>query len=291
MTIPGLTIIGESINDSVPSTKKLFDENDVAGLLGLARSQDEKGAAWIDVNVGLRPPEFMAGLVRKLQTVTAKPLSIDTPDPVLARAALEAYDPGRADGRAPILNSVSPLRLDMFELWKVRPFVPILLSSERYEAGAPCASANRTAEETWLTARTLLEEAKRRRPGFSNDQAIIDPGIAPLGTDCEGQLKRVLESLALIHGDPFFAGAHMSVGLSNFTVMLPSKRKDGSPVKGPLESAFLTLAMPRGLDMIIGSTVRKYEILAAGHPALQCLEDILKLEGDEALLRLKEFYS
>jgi cobalamin-dependent methionine synthase I len=290
MAIPGLTIIGESINDSVPSTKKLFDGNDVAGLLELARSQDEKGAAWIDVNVGLRPPEFMAGLVRKLQTVTAKSLSIDTPDPVLARAALEAYDPARAEGRMPILNSVSPLRLEMFELWEVRPFVPILLSSERYESGAPCASANRTAEETWMTARTLLEEARKRRPGFSNDQAIVDPGITPLGTDCEGQLKRVLESLAMIRDDPFFAGVHVSVGLSNFTVMLPSKRADGSPVKGPLESAFLTLAMPLGLDTIIGSTIRKYELLAPGHPALACLEDILKLEGYDTLVRLKEFY-
>ena len=62
-------------------------------------------------------------------------------------------------------------------------------------------------------------------------------------------------------------------------------------MKGPLESAFLTLAMPRGLDTIIGSTVRKYEILPAGHPALECLGDILKLEGLETLMRLKKFYS
>jgi hypothetical protein len=82
----------------------------------------------------------------------------------------------------------------------------------------------------------------------------------------------------------------MSVGLSNFTVMLPSKTKGGSPVKGPLESAFLTLAMPLGLDTIIGSTVRKYETLPAGHPALACLEDILKLEGFDTLMRLKAFY-
>jgi cobalamin-dependent methionine synthase I len=290
MAIQGLTIIGESINDSVPSTKKLFDENDVAGLLELARSQDEKGAAWIDVNVGLRPPEFMADLVRRIQSVTAKPLSIDTPDPVLAEAALRAYDPGRAGGRPPVLNSISPLRPAMFDLYAVRPFIPILMSSERYEPGAGCGMANRTAEETRETARTLLEEAKRRIPGFTNGQAIVDPGIAPVGTDCEGQLKRVLESLALIHADPFFAGVHMSVGLSNFTVMLPSKKPDGAPVKGPLESAFLTLAMPRGLDTVIGSTVRKYEILAAGHPALVCLEDILKLEGVDTLVRLKEFY-
>ena len=72
--------------------------------------------------------------------------------------------------------------------------------------------------------------------------------------------------------------------------MLPPKRADGSPVKGPLESAFLTKAMPLGLDMVIGSTVRKYEILPADHPALVCLQDILKLEGYETLIRLKEFY-
>lgn len=290
MAIPGLTIIGESINDSVPSTKKLFDENDIPGLLELARGQDERGAAWIDVNVGSRPPEFMADLVRRIQSVTAKPLSIDTPDPAIAEAGLRAYDLERAGGKKPILNSISPLRLQMFDLWAVRPFMPILMSSEKYERGAGCASANRTAEETRQTARFLLEEARRRIPGFTNDQAIVDPGIAPVGSDCEGQLRRVLESLDLIHGDLFFAGVHMSVGLSNFTVMLPSKTKDGAPVKGPLESAFLTLALPRGLDFIIGSTVRKYEILPAGHPALCCLEDILKLEGIETLMRLKRFY-
>ncbi|MCX6573667.1 MAG: dihydropteroate synthase [Candidatus Aminicenantes bacterium] len=290
MAIPGLTIIGESINDSVPSTKKLFDENDLPGLLELARSQDEKGAAWIDVNVGPRQPAFMADLVRRIQSVTAKPLSIDTPDPAIAEAGLRAYDLERTGGRKPVLNSISPLRLPMFGLTAVRPFIPILMASERYEPGAGCGSANRTAEETRQTARALLEEARRSIPGFTNDLAIIDPGIAPVGGDCEGQLKRVLESLALMHADPFFAGVHMSVGLSNFTVMLPSKKKDGTPVKGPLESAFLTLAMPRGLDTIIGSTVRKYEILPPGHPALACLEDILKLEGFDTLMRLKEFY-
>ena len=32
MAIAELTIIGESINDSVPSTKKLFEANDIEGL-------------------------------------------------------------------------------------------------------------------------------------------------------------------------------------------------------------------------------------------------------------------
>ena len=153
MPIPGLTIIGESINDSVPSTHKLFDADDVPGLLELARTQDEKGAAWIDVNVGPRPPEFMADLVRRIQSVTAKPLSIDTPDPAIARAGLTAFEPARAGGRKPILNSISPLRTPMFEIYKDQPFMPILMSSERFERGGGCA--NRTPEETRETARAL----------------------------------------------------------------------------------------------------------------------------------------
>ena len=97
MRIPGLTLIGESINDSVPSTKMLFDAGDIDGLVGLARSQDEKGASYIDVNVGARPPEFMAELVCTLQRATAKPLSIDTPDPALAGPARSLY-PALAGG-------------------------------------------------------------------------------------------------------------------------------------------------------------------------------------------------
>ncbi len=289
MPLPGLTIIGESINDSVPSTRKLFDAGDIAGLVELARTQDEKGAAYIDVNVGARPPEFMADLVRTIQRATAKPLSIDTPDPALAAAALEAYDPVRAGGLEPILNSVSPLRLGMLDLFRIRPFRPILMASERREGSE--SAPNLTAEETHRTAALLLDAARARIPGFRVAAAIIDPGIAPVGSDCQGQMRRVLESLALIQADPALAGTHRSVGLSNFTVMLPSKRADGSPVKGPLESAFLTLAMPRGLDMIIGSLSRRYEILGPGHPALACLEDILKLEGFETLMRLREFYA
>ena len=65
MNITGLTIIGESINDSVPSTHALFEENNMDGIVALARSQAEKGAAYIDVNIGSRAPGFMAELVER----------------------------------------------------------------------------------------------------------------------------------------------------------------------------------------------------------------------------------
>src|SRR5690554_7430463 len=113
MAIEGLTIIGESINDSVPSTHELFVNQDIEGIKALAVRQAEKGAAYIDVNVGRQSPEFMAYLVEEIQKVVDRPLSIDTPDPELAAAGLKAYDPGRVrpqkpDGVLPILNSISP---------------------------------------------------------------------------------------------------------------------------------------------------------------------------------------
>jgi 5-methyltetrahydrofolate corrinoid/iron sulfur protein methyltransferase len=127
--------------------------------------------------------------------------------------------------------------------------------------------------------------------GATNDDCIIDPGIAPLGSDSEGNIHRLMGAMELIHGDRNFAGCHASVGLSNFTVMLPTKRADGSPVKGPLESAFLTKAMPLGLDMVIGSVKRSYEQLAPNHPAMVCLDECLKLKGFDVLMRVREFYA
>jgi 5-methyltetrahydrofolate--homocysteine methyltransferase len=287
VAIQGLTIIGESINDSVPSTHKLFDANDIEGLKNLARSQDQGGAAYIDVNVGPRSADFLADMVREVQSVTAKPLSIDTPDPVMAEAALKAYDRARAGGQLPVLNSISPLRMEMFNLTRIMPFKPILLISERMENGR--AMPNHTAEEEYATAQAMLAEVRKRDIPIGH--CIIDPAIAPLATDSEGHLRRIVNTIQKIHGDPAFAGVHMSVGLSNFTVMLPSKRADGMPVKNALENGFLTIATPLGLDHVIGSVKRQYDLLPADHPAMLCIQDCLKLDGFDVIMRVQEFYS
>ncbi|GAB4131568.1 dihydropteroate synthase [Thermopirellula anaerolimosa] len=289
MAIEGLTIIGESINDSVPSTKAMFEAGDISGILELARSQDAGGAAYIDVNVGARSPEFMADLVVQIQQATAKPLSLDTPDPAIAKAGLSVYRVDRAGGQKPILNSITVARDQMWDLYTVCPFRPILLATELAADGKLIPA--RTADQTYQAAKALVETARNRCPGITNDDLIIDPGIAPIAGDTEGNLKRLIAAMDGIHADPDLAGVHMSVGLSNFTVMLPSKRKDGTPVKSALESAFLTIAMPRGLDMIIGSVKRNYERLSDDHPAMQCLQAVLQADGFEALMHVRNFYA
>lgn len=287
MAISGLTIIGESINDSVPSTHTLFDANDIEGLKNLAISQDQGGAAYIDVNVGGRSGEFLAEMIRQVQQVTARPISVDTPDPAMAELGVRAIDLARCGGKAPILNSISPLRMEMFVLNQITPVRPILLVSERLDGGTP--APNHTAQECYDTTKLLVAEAKKH--GIAVSDCIVDPAIAPLGTDSEGHLHRIIKTMEMIHADPELKGIHMSVGLSNFTVMLPSKTAAGAPTKAPLESAFLMLAMKLGLDHVIGSVKRNYEVLPADHPAVACVNDCLKLEGFDVIMRVQEFYA
>jgi cobalamin-dependent methionine synthase I len=290
MSLKGLTLIGESINDSVPSTHELFEKNDITGIVELAKSQAEAGAAYIDVNIGLRSPGFMADIVKKIQEHISLPLSIDTPDPEIAAAGLEAYNPERAGKRKPILNSISQARLQMFDIYKKQPFIPILLLTDGIEQNGDI-KMNKTTEETYTTAKVMMDIAREHIKNVNNSELILDPGIMPIGSDSEGNFKRVVNTIKLISQDDDLKGANISVGLSNFTVMLPSKRADGSPVKGPLESAFLTMAMPMGLNTIIGSVKRKYALLLEDNPALQCLKDVLNLDGFDVITRVMSYYS
>jgi cobalamin-dependent methionine synthase I len=150
---------------------------------------------------------------------------------------------------------------------------------------------NRSADQIHATARSMVNNARKRIDRLTNDQIILDPGIMPIGSDSKGDFRRLMEAMALIHQDNDLAGVHMSVGLSNFTAMLPSKRADGSPVKSPLESAFLTMAMPLGLNTVIGSVSRKYSLLNDDDPAMQCLKDVLNLDGVNAIMRVMKYFS
>lgn len=274
-----IKIIAESLNDSVPTTHELYESQNFEGIKELVQFQDSQGAAYIDVNVGSLSADFFSEVIRCVQSATSKPLALDSPDPAMIEAGLRVYDESVG---LPILNSISPLRKELFELYPLKKFRPILLISEG-ESGA-CHSADESIE----SARLLLSEAQKA--GIPNTDLIFDPGAAPIGSDSEGNLARLLETMRRLHDDPVFAGFHASVGLSNFTVMLPPKRKDGSPVKSPLASAFLTRTMPLGMDYVIGSVKRKYEILPDDHPAMQCFDDCARLGGFDSIMRVRKFY-
>ena len=282
-----LSIIAEKINDSVPSTHELFEQNRIDDIITLAKEQAEQGGRYIDVNIGLKEPRLMEELVTRIQSLISAPLSIDTPSPEIAEIALKAYDPRKANGEKPLLNSISLGRLEMFDLLKIQPFKVILMSNEREVDGKP--SRNKVAGDVLEAASQMHAIAKRH--GIENDDIIFDPSIAPISSDTYGLTKMTVEGIALIGREPKFKGCHISVGLSNFTHMLPSKTKSGELVKTPLENAFLTLTVPNGLDYCVGNTKKKYELLADDHPAMKTLRTALTLEGVGIISCVRKFYN
>jgi len=230
-----LKIIAEKINDSVPSTHKLFEAGDFDGLVELAKVQAEQGAAYIDVNIGPRDPELMTKLVKAIQDVVSVPLCIDSPDLDIQKAGLTAYDPAKAGGEMPLINSISELRMEFVELAAIQPARFLVLCTESSVDGN--LKPNETGEEIAAAGLRVSNVLKERWDYITNDHLFLDPGMGPLGADMNGITNATIDGVRLIHETEELKGCHMSVGLSNFSVQLPSRTAGGDLVKTPLESA------------------------------------------------------
>ncbi|MEA1987555.1 MAG: dihydropteroate synthase, partial [Candidatus Marinimicrobia bacterium] len=277
--IENLTIIGESINDSIPSTNKLFEENDFEGIKKVAEKQVKINVKYLDVNVGMHDTIFFSKVIKEIQSAVDLPLSLDSPSFELQKIGLETYNKEIANNKKPILNSISELRLDFFDLYKIQPFIPILILNEREQNGEK--AQNKSELEIYETAKRLVKKA--REYNIPNDEIVLDPGVVPIGVDFENKTKMTLKAMELIHNDDYFKDIHFSVGLSNFSNMLPKRTV--------LESAFITLAKPFGLDFIIGNSKKKYRILDENNPALKAVMEAIESDGYDSLAIIQEFIS
>ena len=113
-----IRIIGDRINPGFKSTKALLDANDMPGMQELAVRQVDSGAVALDFTIGARAkddPAFLIKVIRAVQDAVSVPLCFDYPEPAIQRICLDAYDPGKANGAKPIINSMAETRWDMVE--------------------------------------------------------------------------------------------------------------------------------------------------------------------------------
>ncbi len=165
-------------------------------------------------------------MVRKIQGVTAT-AAVDRharPGDRPGRPAGLRPRPGRRQEADPQLGQ-RPAGRRCSICTGLRPFRPILLVSENVVDGRSASLPHRRGNLPGGPAVLVATRSWPAAPGRTNDDCIIDPGIAPIGSDSEGNIQRLVAAMGLIHADPDFAGCHASVGLSNFTVMLPPKRR------------------------------------------------------------------
>lgn len=292
MSFPGLTVIGERLNPGFVSSKKLLDAHDLAGLQQLAVSQVAKGAPLLNVNAGCageKDASFLCDLIRAVQQVVDVPLSLDSPDPKVQEAALAAYDPAKAKGRAPIMNSVAETRWEMLALRRAKKAQVLFMASERLEGGQPVP--NRTADDVCATAHRVISRARAEHPDLAPGDCILDVSVGPMASDTEGLTRCAVESIRRLGADPLLRGVHMSVGLSNVGIMLPKRAIEGMPIGLALECAFLTRCVPAGLDMSLATAGRDYRVLPEGHPALVAFDAfVAEPDSFDALHGLKAFY-
>jgi cobalamin-dependent methionine synthase I len=292
MSIPGLGIIGDRINPGFKSTKALFDTDDLAGIQGIAVKQAEAGAAYLDVNCGRRAkddPDFLVAVIEAIQDADNIPLCFDFPNYEVQEICLKTYDADKANGAKPMVNSIAETRWDMLQLAKIRPFKVILMASERLEDGA--GKPNKRSDEVYAVAKRMTSLVLDGTYEFAPDDIYIDTSISALAADTEGLTKMTLDSMRMIKADPMFRDVHLTGAITNIGQQIPARTADGGNLKLQLENAFLTLAVPRGFDMVMGTPWRDYALLPENNAVLQGLNEFLELTGMDAIRQVRKFYT
>jgi len=291
MAIPGVSIIGDRINPGFKATKALIEAEDIAGLQALAVRQVQAGAWCLDVTAGSRgyqDSQFLTEVIKALQAAVDVPLCFDYPSASVQEVCLKAYDPSKARGQKPVVNSLAETRQEMLDLVKICPFQVIVMASERLEDGSP--KSNKVASEVLGVARRMTSRLTREF-GFSRGDIFVDVTIHSLVSDLEGLTKMALEAIASIGQDPELKGVHIIGGMTNIGNMLPPLKFDGVPLRQLVESAFLTLAVPRGFDTIMGTPWNSFRMLPDDNVVLQALRDFTELKGLSAIRRLRQLWA
>ncbi|HXQ25066.1 MAG TPA: dihydropteroate synthase [Candidatus Acidoferrales bacterium] len=291
MAIPGVGIIGDRINPGFKTTRALLDAEDIPGLQALAVRQVQAGAWCIDVTVGPRgykDSHFLTEAIKALQAAVDVPLCFDYPDMAVQEVCLKAYDPAKAKGRKPLVNSLAETRLEMLGLFKIRPFQVVLMASERLENGA--AKSNKLTGEVLGVAKRLSAILARDH-GVSRGEMFVDVTIHSLISDLEGLTKMALEAIREISEDPDLKGVHIMGGLTNIGNMMPPIKFDGVSLRQLVENAFLTLAVPLGFDTIMGTPWNNFQMLPDDNVVLKTLKEFNQLQGLNAMRRLRQLWS
>jgi cobalamin-dependent methionine synthase I len=291
MTIANLTIIGDRINPGFKATRTLIEEEDIEGIQALARRQVDEGASILDITIGPRGYEdsgFLTEVIRAVQAAVDVPLCFDYPKLEVQEICLKAYDPDRAGGRMPLVNSIAETRWEMVDLFRICPFRVILMASERMENGA--GVPNKESADVLLTARRSAEKLVSQHD-MKLEDIYIDVTISTLVSDTEGMVRMALDAIKLIGEDPELKGVHIVGGLTNVGNLLPQIDFDGMRLRHVMESAFLTVAVPLGFDTVLGTPWNRFQILPDDNEVLQTFRDVVDLKGLDAMRRLRQLWA
>lgn len=229
----GFLVVGERIN---PTGKKKLQAELKEGKLDLvvqmAEEQEENGASVLDINMGMNgidENEMMQRVIYEVTNTVNLPLCIDSSHVDIIENALRIY-PGRA-----LINSIS-LEKEKFErlLPIARKYGATFILLPLSDEGMPG-----DIEEKKQIIHTIYERALEL--GFAKEDIVVDGLVATVGAN----KNAALETLETIDYCKREMGLATICGLSNISF--------GLPERSFVNTAFLTMAISRGLTMAIAN--------------------------------------
>ena len=229
----GFLVVGERIN---PTGKKKLQaelrEGRMDMVMDMALAQEEKGAAILDINMGMNGIDEKEMILKTIDVVTQTvnlPLCIDSSHVDIIEAALRVY-PGRA-----LINSIS-LEKEKFErlLPIARKYGAMFILLPLSDEGLP-----KDSREKIEIIHKIMDRALEL--GFHKEDIVVDGLVATVGANRRAAIE-TLETIAYCHDT---LGLATICGLSNISF--------GLPERSYVNTAFLTMAISRGLTMAIAN--------------------------------------
>ncbi|MBQ4524311.1 MAG: homocysteine S-methyltransferase family protein [Lachnospiraceae bacterium] len=226
-------VVGERIN---PTGKKKLQEELKEGklelVLQMAEEQEENGADILDINMGMNginEKEMMLNVITEVSNAVNLPLCIDSSHVDIIEAALRIY-PGRA-----LINSIS------LEKGKVEQLIPIAKKYGAMFVLLPLSDQGlpKDLEEKKQIIHTIMDAALEA--GMNKEDIVVDGLVATVGAN----KKAALECFETISYCKDTLGLATICGLSNISFGLPQRPY--------INTAFLTMAIAKGLTMAIAN--------------------------------------
>ena len=201
-----MILIGENINIMSQAIGPAMRGRISQPIQELAKAETD--VDYLDINIGPARKvgdELMSWVVRTVQEITDKPLSLDTTNTIAMEAGLKEHK-----GKA-LINSISPARIEE-GLPLVTKYNASMIGLLWGKEGMP-----RDANERCVLAVDLIYKANQA--GIPNEDIWIDPIATPISVEIN-QVKACVEFMSML-GD-IAPGCKSTVGLSNISNGAPA---------------------------------------------------------------------
>ncbi len=227
--------IGECIHIIAQSVRTAVENRDKAFIQDLAQKQADKGAAYLDLNIGPQKKagaEVMLWMVEAVQEVTDLPLSLDTTNPAAIEAGL------RACQKTAIINSTDSTEERLTALMPLAAEYNANIIALTLAKGGLPTSADARVE---LAAERVFPAAAEH--GIPSDRIWLDPLVLTVNGN-QDQVQQTIEAVRFFNEmtDP---PPKTTCGLSNVSNTCPDE------IRPLLNRVFCVMMMGAGLHSAI----------------------------------------